>query len=196
MQTASRLADTLDSEKQPTQPADLIQVLQSLTERIIVRANEVVITLKFDCLIAEAKAASHAPSSAWECCDWENLRHTIIMPVQIKRSGLNVRLIVQAPGYEIKRNADMRMVKLLSRAHHYFSLLTSGKVSSFKEIGILEKLSSSHVARVTLLAFLSPSIVKNILEGTHPPSLTSDKLMRSLPLPTDWVEQRQALGFH
>ena len=132
----------------------------------------------------------------WECSDWENLRYKITLPVTLKRSGLNVRLIVRAPEYDIKRNSDVRMVKLLSRAHHYFNLLTAGKVSSFKEIGLLEKLSSSHVSRVTLLAFLSPDIVKGILEGRHPPSLTSDSLMKSLPLPTDWSEQKQVLGFH
>ena len=196
LQTAGKLSEFLNTGNSATHPADLIATLQSLTERIIVRAHEVEITMKFDQLIAEAKATSHAPDSAWECNDWANLRHTIILPVTLKRSGLNVRLIVQAPEYDIKRNADVRMVKLLSRAHHYFNLLTLGKVSSFKEIGLLEKLSSSHVSRVTLLAFLSPDIVKGILEGKHPHSLTSDSLMKSLPLPTDWSEQRQVLGFH
>ena len=195
LQTAGKLADLLNAENCATHPADLIGTIQSLTERIIVRAYEVEITIKFDQLIAVAKVTSHTPDSAWECCDWERLRHTIILPVTLKRSGLNMRLIVHAAEYEIKRSADVRMVKLLSRAHHYFNLLTSGKAKSMKEIGIHEKLSSSHVARVSLLAFLSPAIVKDILEGKHPPSLTSDKLMRSLPLPSDWNEQRQALGF-
>ena len=163
---------------------------------LVTDAHEVEITIKFDKLIAEAKGKSHAPDSAWECSDWGNLRYTITLPVTLKRSGLNLRLTVQAPEYEIKRNADAWMVKLLSRAHQYFNLLTAGKANSFKEISSLEKLSSSHVSRVTLLAFLSPDIVKSILEGRHPPSLTSDKLMHSLPLPTDWTEQRQVLGFH
>ena len=196
LKTAVKLAEVLNAENFVTLPADLIVTLQSLTERIIIRAHEVEITIKFDKLIAEAKGKSHAPASVWEYFDWGNLRYTITLPVTLKRSGLNVRLTVQAQEYEIKRNADVRMVKLLSRADHYFNLLTAGKVSSFKEIGILEKLSSSHVSRVTLLAFLSPEIVKGILEGRHPPSLTSDSLMKSLPLPTDWAEQKQVLGFH
>jgi site-specific DNA recombinase len=45
------------------------------------------------------------------------------------------------------------------------------------------------------VAFLSPDIVRDILDGKHPPSLTSDKLMRSLPLPISWGEQKQALGY-
>ena len=159
------------------------------------RAHEVEIIMKFEQLIAQAKATSHASDLAWECCDWENLRYTSMLPVQIKRSGLNVRLIVQAPEYKIKRSADVRMVKLLSRAHRYFNLLCSGKVKSIKEIGDQEKLSPTHVSRVMYLAFLSPDIVRNILEGNHPPTLTSDKLMHSLPLPINWNEQRAMLGF-
>ena len=108
---------------------------------------------------------------------------------------MNVRLIVQSPQYEIKPKVDPRMVKLLSRAHHYFNLLSTGKVKSIKEIGDQEKLSPTQVSRVMYLAFLAPDIVRKILDGKHPPSLTSDKLMHSLPLPVDWHEQRTVLGF-
>jgi len=45
------------------------------------------------------------------------------------------------------------------------------------------------------LAFLAPDIVRAILGGKHPPLLTADKLMHSLPLPLDWREQRKLLGF-
>ena len=41
----------------------------------------------------------------------------------------------------------------------------------------------------------TPDIVCNILDGKHPPSLTSDKLIHSLPLPVEWHEQRTMLGF-
>lgn len=158
-------------------------------------AHEVEIIVKFEQLITHAKAASHAPALVWECCDWGSLRHKITMPVTLKRSGLNVRLIVQSPQYEIKRNVDVRMVKLLSKSHRYFDLLSTGKVKSIKEIGDQEKLSPTHVSRVMYLAFLAPDIVRKILDGKYPPSLTSDKLMHSLPLPVDWVEQRVMPGF-
>ena len=94
----------------------------------------------------------------------------------LKWRGLNIRLIVQAPEHDIKRNVDVWVVKLLSGAHHYSNLLTAGKASSFKEIGILEKLSSSRVLRVPLLAFLSPDIIKGVLGADihrHWPQTTS-----------------------
>ena len=52
------------------------------------------------------------------------------------------------------------MVKLLSRAHHYFNLISTGKVKSIKEIGDQEKLSPTQVSRVMYLAFLAPDIVR------------------------------------
>jgi site-specific DNA recombinase len=178
-----------------TLPAEQIRLLNNITERIVVYADSVEITVKLNHVIADARAMSHLASATWECCDWKSLEYMIRLPVEIKRRGLNMRLMVQAPEYEVKRHADIRLVKLLSKAHYYFGLISSGKASSFKEIGISEKLSSSYVTRITLLAFLSPDIVKDILDGRHPPSLTSDKLMRSLPLPTVWAEQRKVLGF-
>ena len=195
LSTAAAIADVLNTDNTATPASEVISALQNLTERIVVRAHEVEITLKIGDLIEQAKVLSHAPASAWECCDWENLRHQVLLPIQIKRSGLNVRMIVQSPDYQQKGNIDTRLVKLLSRAHHWFNKLSTGKVRSIKELGEQEKLSASHVSRVMLVAFLSPDIVRDILDGKHPPSLTSDKLMRSLPLPINWSEQKQALGY-
>ncbi len=189
------MAEVFDNENSVTEASDLISVLQNLTEHIVVRAHEVEITMKLNDLFAKAEAISHSPASVWESCDWESLRHRVLLPIQIKRSGLNLRMIVQSPDYQRKGNVDTRLVKLLSRAHHWFNKLSTGKVRSVKELGVQEKLSASHVSRVILVAFLSPDIVRDILDGKHPPSLTSDKLMRSLPLPIKWGEQKQALGY-
>jgi site-specific DNA recombinase len=44
-------------------------------------------------------------------------------------------------------------------------------------------------------AFPGPDIVKDILDGRHPPTLTAAKLMRDTRLPLAWTDQRIALGF-
>ncbi len=44
-------------------------------------------------------------------------------------------------------------------------------------------------------ACLAPDIVRAILAGTHPPSLTLDSLKDRLPLPLEWRAQRALLGF-
>jgi hypothetical protein len=51
------------------------------------------------------------------------------------------------------------------------------------------------VTRVTHLALLAPDIVQSIVRGEHPPSLNADRLIRQVPLPMVWNEQRALLGF-
>ena len=68
---------------------------------------------------------------------------------------------------------------------------STGKVKSIKELGDQEKLSASHVSRVILVGFLSPDIVRDILDGKHPPSLTSDKLMRASCIDRHAVQRLQ-----
>ena len=48
LKTAVKLAEVLNAENSATHPADLIGTVQSLTERIIIRAHEVEITMKLE----------------------------------------------------------------------------------------------------------------------------------------------------
>jgi hypothetical protein len=45
------------------------------------------------------------------------------------------------------------------------------------------------------LAWLSPDIVSEILEGRQPPHLTGRYLLRCGDVPLDWAAQREFLGF-
>lgn len=58
-----------------------------------------------------------------------------------------------------------------------------------------ENVTRSYVYRFIRLAFLSPDIVKAIMTGKAPETLTADKLIRHITLPIDWKEQRELLGF-
>jgi hypothetical protein len=51
------------------------------------------------------------------------------------------------------------------------------------------------VTRVIDLALLAPDVVARIMDGEHTPELTTDRLIRMVPLPGDWNEQRSVLGF-
>ena len=55
-------------------------------------------------------------------------------------------------------------------------------------------LGAPYVSRVVYLAFLAPDIVQQISKGEQPPTLNADKLIRMVPLPADWGEQRKLLG--
>jgi len=54
---------------------------------------------------------------------------------------------------------------------------------------------SGDASRCLSLAFLAPDIVRALLNGTAPPSLTAEKLHRLKALPASWADQRKLLGF-
>ncbi len=49
--------------------------------------------------------------------------------------------------------------------------------------------------RLVRLTFLAPDIVKDILDGHHPPTVNAAKLLKDTRLPLHWNEQRASLGF-
>jgi hypothetical protein len=49
--------------------------------------------------------------------------------------------------------------------------------------------------RVLRLAYLSPDIVQDIINGEQPQHLTARKLANAPKPPLDWAEQRRVLGF-
>jgi hypothetical protein len=50
------------------------------------------------------------------------------------------------------------------------------------------------VQRTIYVAFLAPDIVTAIEAGRQPVTLTPDSLLKALPLPACWNEQRRLLG--
>ena len=89
---------------------------------------------------------------------------------------------------------DPKLIELLARAHEWFGRLSSGQDTQVSAIAAEKRFSASYVTRVMYLAFLAPDIVRRILKGDHPPDLGADRLMRSVPLPLAWPEQRAVLG--
>ena len=116
----------------------------------------------------------------------------IDLPVELKRRGRAMRLILEGG---LRRVPDARMILLLSKAQEWFARLTSGHSNSVASISRTEGIGGSWVGRVIHLAVLAPDIVQDIVRGEHPPSLNADRLIRMVPLPMDWAQQRSRLGF-
>ena len=104
-----------------------------------------------------------------------------------------MRLIVKAPGAPPRCTPDATLVALLARAADWFGRLTSGQASSVAQIAQAEGVTNAYVTRVTHLAFLAPDIVQGIVRGDQPPALNAERLIRQVPLPMDWTEQRALL---
>jgi hypothetical protein len=119
---------------------------------------------------------------------------TLRVPVQVRRCGLAVRLLV--PGSPtIGQAPDARLIKQIAKAHDWFEQLTSGQAKSIKDIAVAEDATNSYVRKIIHRAFLAPDIVRAILNGTQPPDFNLGSLRKCIPLPIDWNDQRKLLGF-
>jgi DNA invertase Pin-like site-specific DNA recombinase len=120
----------------------------------------------------------------------------LMVPVQLRRCGLAMRLVIQGKEHQVMQVTDHAMIQSISTAHDWLKQLTSGKHSSVLSLAEAEGKDASYVTKVLYRAFLAPDIVEAILAGNQPPTLTQETLKKSLPLPIDWNEQRKLLGSH
>lgn len=117
-----------------------------------------------------------------------DLKLTGFVPMQMRRRGVELKMIIGGR----PSKADPVLLKALARAHRWFEALKAGKL--VPDIARGEGLQVGYVRRILQLAFLAPSIVEAIVNGTQPPELTTQKLVWTR-LDPDWRKQRQQLGF-
>lgn len=182
--SVTKAAAQLIEEIHTTSLPDMTRLLQPLVKEVRVGLYEIMIdvsikelghTLGID--VNDAAVPRH---------------HTITLPVQLKRRGVEMRIVL--PGQEQDNSKrDSALTKLIAQAHVWFDQLKSG--TSITDIAKANALDIADVSRVLPLAFLSPDIVSDILDGTYPIDLTAEKLKRLPSLPHDWTEQKRALGF-
>ena len=112
---------------------------------------------------------------------------TTFIPVRIKRHGGRKVVIPAAAGDRMPEH-DAPILTALAKALHWQRLIDEGIVSSGSDIARQEGLNQSTVNELLRLALLSPAVVRNILDGHQPKTLSLIWLKNNL-LPTDWDEQ-------
>jgi hypothetical protein len=149
----------------------MVEFLARMVERITVHANRLEVAVRIDAIWA-----ADGSSSADHCTE------LIDVPVQLKRCGMAVRLIVRTPheggGRAWARKPDATLVTLVAKAHTWFDRLSSGQNDSVLAIARELRIGSRYVSRVIQLAFLAPDIVQQIVRGDHPVELNADRLIR------------------
>jgi DNA invertase Pin-like site-specific DNA recombinase len=169
-------------------------VIRQLVERVTVSAGSVEILLRKACLLADPLKAEKKSSKSSRASGESDTTIMLKVSVQLKRCGYAMRLIVtDLNNKQVLR--DHRLIANISKAHQWLALLTSGKVTSVKEIAASEKVDPTHVTRMLHRAFLAPDIVRAILNGTQPVHFDLKYLKQFRALPIDWTEQRKLLGF-
>src|SRR5262249_61761524 len=95
---------------------------------------------------------------------------------------------------DLSRSADPALLRAMARARRWFEEITSGRIRSSAEIARREGLQKGYVARLTRLAFLSPTVVEAVVEGRTPAGLNLQPLIaKRLILPATWRDQERLL---
>jgi hypothetical protein len=98
------------------------------------------------------------------------------------------------PASQATLTAEQRdaILQSVARSWNWLDAILAGKVASVDDIAATENLAEGHVRFLVPLAFLSPSVIESIANGTAPADLTISNLARALP--HKWSDQERALA--
>jgi site-specific DNA recombinase len=119
---------------------------------------------------------------------------TLEQPSVLARRGAELRLMLQGAAAEARR-PDAALVETLVRARLRFAEWRYSEASAtISEIARRHGANVADVSREMQLAFLSPALVEQMLDGRQPAALTANRLRRIGDLPLLWDDQAGALG--
>lgn len=118
---------------------------------------------------------------------------TITEPVALRRAGREMALLVGST--VASDRSDPSLVRLIAKAWALREALVMSTAPSLTAVAAAQGISQSYATRLVRVAWLAPDIVETILGGCQPPNLTASRLMQDTRIPTDWQDQRRALGF-
>jgi hypothetical protein len=121
---------------------------------------------------------------------------TTVIPVRIKRAGGRKWMIPaagQTEGGAETAKHEAPILAALSRAFHWQRLLDEGRVASGSEIARREGLHPTTVNELLRLTLLSPTVVKGLLAGRQPRTLSLIWLKNN-EVPASWDDPAALFG--
>jgi site-specific DNA recombinase len=128
--------------------------------------------------LGESKEADHAAQSKNLIC--------LISPLEIRRRGREVRLILSVGG--INRE-ELSLIRAIARARDWAEKIVVGEISTLADIVRFSGLDRHYAARLLQCAALSPRFVAKVLAGEHPVELTVTAMTENVML--DWARHSQ-----
>jgi site-specific DNA recombinase len=164
--------------------------LTTLIQRVAIGANQIDIHFRPTWLGAFVDlAATPLPSAT------EEETQILSVPIPLRRSGRDIKMLIDAADPFSTSKRDTRLIKLLIRAHRFNAALVDAQDLPFAAVAKRAGVSPSYFTRLIRLSYLAPDITQAILDGRQPRDLTADKLLAHSRLPLAWHEQRTVLGF-
>ncbi|TMJ59806.1 MAG: recombinase family protein, partial [Alphaproteobacteria bacterium] len=145
-------------------------LLTALIERIDVGADQIEIHTRPSRVRALLDgAATPLPSAP------DDEIKIVSVPVRLRRSGREIRMLIDGNDPCPTAKPDARLTKLLIRAHRFRAILTGSPGVPFAALAKQGGVGRSYFTRVVRLSYLAPEITQAILDGRQPPDLTTDK---------------------
>jgi site-specific DNA recombinase len=165
--------------------AETETALELLVDRLELRGDGFQLSVNLP-IVSSGKLSGRGPT---------HLKLTRLIPMQMRKRGIEMKFIINNNSGASLRT-DPALLKMIARAHCWFEDLISGRAASMVEIGKREKVGKRYVSRIIRLAFLAPDIVGQIVNGSQPPELTAESLLKDrTQLPLSWESQHRMLGF-
>ena len=109
------------------------------------------------------------------------------LPVRQRRRGVETRLIIGAT----QPARDDILIANIARAEQWRAALSSG--DDLATIAARDGITVKYLGQMLPFAFLSPKLIRAILEGRQPPALTTNWIRRR-GLPVSWADQDRILA--
>ncbi|MEQ9639622.1 MAG: recombinase family protein [Alphaproteobacteria bacterium] len=120
--------------------------------------------------------------------------YVLDVAVRVKTRGVRKKMTVGAAEQRNPADADLSLIKAITRAHDWFDRLSHGEADSVHAIADAESVTSSYVSRILRLAFLAPGIVEAVLDRRQAFDVYTQRLNFNADIPLSWQDQRQTLG--
>ena len=162
---------------------DQVETMEHLIERIDLKRDGMQITLNLRALVPADRFATGGP----------NLRITHLVQMQMRRRGIETRLVIPGEKVTIPRT-DPALLRALARGYRWFGELAAGTAGSTTQIAAREGVSDSYVRHIVPLALLAPTIVESVCAGRQGVCLSAERLKRQAGLPIEWKAQHRLLA--
>ena len=168
------------------------KILMVVIPRVVITSDRVILHIQTDALVAALRVWPKA--GTFKSNDKSSdpaLQVMLSVSASLKRAGIGKRMIIEG---STTNTPDPTLLKLLVKALDLRDKLLAGRGASLELIAGRENVNSSYATRLLRLAFLSPEIVRQILDGRHPPTLTARRLLLDTRLPLAWKDQLAAMS--
>lgn len=170
-----------------------VHIRQSLEDQVPAKVREVLLFLVQRIQINQASLDIQLDVSTIDSALGETGPITITSKIGFVRSDKQVRIHIPPVIDEANRPRNPVLIKLIAQAFTARQEMEAG--GSFDEVATRIGCSREHLADLIRTSYLAPSIIKAIIDGEHPPTLTRKQLVETSRIPLDWEGQQKMFGF-